>query len=318
MKGVILDADTLGPDIDLAPVTSLLDEWQVFGTTQSRDIVSRIAGAEVVLTNKVPLTQRDFEAAHQLRLVSILATGFNHIDLAAARTHDVTVCNARGYATPSVVQHTISLMLALSNNLLSYTAAVHQGHWQQSDVFALLDKPIIEVSSKRLGIIGYGELGRGVAEVARALGMEVLIAERPNARLRPGRTPFETVLTEADYITLHCPLNEATTHLINQRTIGLMKPSAFLINTARGGLIDETALVEALNDNRIAGAAIDVVKVEPPPNDDVLINSGCSNLIITPHSAWGAIESRQRLISQTRENIAAYLEGVPQRIVNPG
>ncbi len=314
MKGVVLDVDSLGPgDLDLAPVTDLLDGWTLHPVTGPDEIAARIEDTEIVLTNKIPLSRETIAQSPSLKFVSILATGFNHIDLDAARDHGVVVSNAVAYATPSVVQHTISLMLALANNLVSYVSAVRGGRWQQSDVFCFLDYPITELAGKRLGIVGYGELGRSVADVARAFGMEVLIASRPGQPAAQGRVSFEDMLRQSDFVSLHCPLTPETEHLIDADALALMKPTACLINTARGALVDSSALIDALEQNRIGGAALDVIPVEPPPADDPLVAAASDRLLITPHSAWGALETRQRLMQQTRENIEGFLRGQPVR-----
>lgn len=319
MKGVILDVDSLGPgDLDLSPVLETLDDWALFPATRADEIVSRIEGADVVLTNKIPLSRDAFEQSTALKFVSILATGFNHIDLDAAKGQGVTVSNVRAYATPSVVQHTISLMLALATNLTAYVEAVRGGRWQQSDVFCFLDFPVTELAGKTLGIVGYGELGQGVARVAEAFGMEVLISARPvsagaDATASSDRVPFHDVLERSDFLSLHCPLTEDTHHLIDAGALSRMKPSACLINTARGALIDPDALLAALAREQIAGAALDVIPVEPPLADDKLVAAASDRLLITPHSAWGALETRRRLVGQTRENIDGFLSGQPVR-----
>lgn len=314
MRGAILDADSLGPgDLDLSPVTDLLDEWTLYPVTRPHELIDRLQDVDVVLTNKIPLSQETFDGAPSVKFVSILATGFNHIDLDAARSAGVVVSNATRYATGSVVQHTVSLMLALSNNLLRYVEDVRNGRWQQADVFCFLDHRITELAGKRLGIIGYGELGSNVAAVARALGMEVLVSARPGTKPEGDRIAFDELLGRVDYLSLHCPLTEETNQLINAAALARMQPHAFLINTSRGGLVDSDALVAALQDGEIAGAGLDVLPTEPPPADDVLLGARLPNLLITPHSAWGAIETRQRLMEQTRENIESFLAGSPVR-----
>jgi glycerate dehydrogenase len=316
MKGVILDANSLGRgEVDLSPVTDLLDEWQVFGTTTSDITAQRVKGASVVLSNKIVLDEQLFVATPELKLVSIMATGTNNVDLSAARTYRIIVSNAVAYATPSVVQHSINLMLALATNITSYISDVRSGAWQQAGAFCMLDHPISELSGKILGIVGYGELGSNVAHVARAFGMEVLIAQRPGSNAQ-GREPLDTLLPKVDYLSLHCPLTSETENLININSLAKMKKSAFLINTARGGLVNTADLLTALDSGVIAGAAIDVLNAEPPPPDDPMTNSGLSNLIVTPHNAWGAIESRQRLVQQMADNIQAFLSGDPLRVVN--
>lgn len=316
MRGVILDADSLGRDVDLSPITGLLDEWQVFPTTASNETAARIASAEVVLSNKIPLSRDLLSAAPDLRFISVMATGTNNVDITAAADLGVQVSNAAGYATPSVVQHTIALMLALSTSLPDYLQAVREGAWSKANVFCLLDHPIQELSGKTLGIIGYGELGSHVATVARAFGLEILVSERQGVRPRDDRTSFDEVLRRSDYLTLHCPLTAANHHLINDQTLRQMKPSAFVINTARGGLVDSGALINALNQGIIAGAAVDVLDTEPAAPDEPLINAH-PRLLVTPHNAWGAIESRMRLVQQMKENIEGYLAGSPPRLVTP-
>jgi len=314
MLGVILDADSLGNDVDLSPITSLLDEWQVYPFTRPIEVADRIAGADIVLSNKIRLEESNLGRADQLKFVSVIATGTNNIDLPAMEKRGVVVSNARGYGTPSVVQHTLTMILTLSTNLHRYLRDVNSGEWQKSDVFCLLHHPIQEISGKQLGIVGHGELGKAVAAAAEALGMSVVISERPGAEPRSGRLAFEEVLSTSDYISLHCPLTEDNAHMINKDTLALMKPGAFLVNTARGGLVHSADLVAALKEGVIEGAAIDVLDREPPPADEPLLES-LSNLIVSPHNAWGAIESRTRLIMQTRENIEGFLKGEPVRVV---
>ncbi len=313
--GVILDADSLGPDVDLAPVTGLLDEWRIHPYTEPDEVARRLTDASVLLSNKVPLTAASIKGAAQLKFISVMATGTNNIDLAAAKQQGISVSNAVAYATPSVVQHTIALILALSTSLPAYLADVRRGRWQQSKVFCLLDHPIREVAGKTLGIIGGGELGRGVSRAAAGLGMHIMLAERRGQPVRRGRTPFEEVIAAADYISLHCPLTEDTQHLIDGKVLARMKPTAFLVNTARGGLIDSAALLDALAKKQLAGAAVDVLEREPAGADEPLINAA-DNLLVTPHNAWSALESRVRLVEQMRENIQGFLAGHPPRLVS--
>ncbi|MFT7684757.1 MAG: glycerate dehydrogenase [Candidatus Azotimanducaceae bacterium] len=306
MKGVILDANSLG-EIDLTPIVSSLDNWDVYGTTKPEDVALRITHADVVLSNKVFLSERVLCSAENLKLISIMATGVNNVDLHATKKLNIKVCNAIAYATPSVAQHTINLMLSLSTNLLEYLLDTRAGMWQKSDVFCRLDRPIIEMSGKKLGIIGYGELGKSVAKIARAFGMEILLSRE---------MPLPLLLASVDYLSLHCPLTEDNAYMINKQTLALMKPSAFLINTARGGLVNSTDLIEALEKGIINGAAIDVLEIEPAAENEVLLAANhLKNLLITPHNAWGAVESRNRLVVQMRENIDAFLAGEPIRLV---
>ncbi len=318
MKGVILDADSLGKgEIHLDEVTGQIEEWQVYGYTEPDETALRISDAEVVLTNKVVLDQTLIRNARSIRYIGVMATGTNNIDLDAAASRHIVVSNARGYATPSVVQHTINLMLNLATGQPDYIQDVRAGNWQRSKVFCLLDRPIVELEGKTLGIIGYGELGSHVASVARAFGMDILIASRPgNNRKQRDRIPLGPLLEQVDFLSLHCPLTPETEKLIDHRALARMKPSAFLINTARGGLVDSEALVNALAERTIAGAAVDVLEVEPPSGREPLTTAGMPNLIVTPHNAWGAIESRRRLIRQMAENLRGFLCGKPCRVVN--
>jgi glycerate dehydrogenase len=326
MKGVILDTASLGQDIDLSPLTDVINDWQMYTSTNVSQVAERIKGADVVLSNKVTLSATDIQQTTTLKLICVMATGTNNIDLVAAQKQQVLVCNATGYATASVVQHTIALMLALTTRLIHYVDDVKEGQWQNSPVFCLLDHPILELSGKTLGIVGYGELGRHVAPVARSLGMEIITARRPGvaptqARRvdpdEPPSLPLEDLLPRVDVLTLHCPLTAQTHHLINQSRLAMMKPSALIVNTARGGLIDSKALVQALQQGIIAGAAVDVLATEPPDQHDPLLNAKLHNLIITPHVAWAARESRQRLVVQLQENIKAFLNHQPIRQVSP-
>ncbi|MFT7299894.1 MAG: glycerate dehydrogenase [Porticoccus sp.] len=317
MKGVILDADSLGPDdVDLGPVTRLPVEWTLYGSSKREQVAERIADAEIVLTNKAPIGAAELVAAPGLRYIGVLAAGTNVIDLVAASTSNVLVSNVVGYGSASVVQHTWALILALATRLPDYNVAALDGRWAGSSLFCLQDFPVRELAGKTLGIVGYGELGRGVAEVGKAFGMEVKVASflwrHGND---PERVPFDSLMAAADVISLHCPLTEETRNLIGRRELAKMKSAALLINCARGGIVDEQALVDALEDGVIGGAGFDVLSVEPPINGNPLLNPEVPNLIVTPHSAWVARESRQRLIDQVAENIQAFLAGKPCRVV---
>ena len=314
MLGVILDADSLGNEVNLTRITELLDEWKIYGYTRPDETAIRIAGADVILSNKIRLDASSLDGS-SVSFISVMATGTNNVDLEYTSKNGILVSNAVAYATPSVVQHTISLILALSTSLPAYLKDVRDGCWQDSKVFCLLNYPIQEISGKTLGIIGYGELGKAVATAADALGLKILISDRPGHPPRKSRLAFDEVLRRADYLSLHCPLNETNKQMINAETLSLMKPSSFLVNTARGGLVDSQALLTALRSRQIAGAALDVLDTEPPIIDEPLITN-IDNLLITPHNAWGAIESRNRLIEQMRENIEGFLAEKPKRKVN--
>lgn len=317
MKGVILDADSLGSDgINLGPITGLPIEWCIYGTCRPEQVAERIAGAEIVLTNKAPIGQNELAAVPALRYIGVLATGTNVIDLDAARAGNVVVSNVVGYGSASVVQHTWALILALATRLPDYNVAALDGRWAASPFFCLQDFPVRELAGKTLGIVGYGQLGRGVAEVGRALGMAVQVASLPwRHGDKVDRVPFDSMLREADVISLHCPLTEETRNLFARRELAMMKKTAFLVNCARGGIVDEQALAEALEDGVIGGAGVDVLSEEPPVNGNPLLNPELPNLIVTPHSAWVARESRERLIHQVAENIEAFLVGKPRNRV---
>jgi glycerate dehydrogenase len=316
LNGVFLDTDSVYPDdLDLTQLHSTLPSWQFFEKTSVQQIGERIAAAQVVISNKAPLMRQDLSQAKELKLICVAATGTNNVDLASTAEQGITVCNVRDYATGSVVQHVFTLILNLSTQFLSYHQAVLAGRWQSSEQFCLLDYPIRELAGKTLGIIGYGVLGHAVAQAAKAFGLNVIIADHKGASPRPGRTAFDEVLKQADIITLHCPLTDATRHLIGQDELAAMKPSSLLINAARGGIVDEQALLAALQQNQIAGAGIDVLTEEPPVHGNVLLDTLLPNLIVTPHIAWASRESRQRLIDEIVKNIEAFKQDKPRNVV---
>ncbi len=313
MRGVILDAASLGEDVDLAPVLSLAGDWACHASTPATDVAARIRDAEVVLSNKVPLTAASLAVAPRLRLVVVMATGTNNVDLAAATQQGIAVCNARAYATASVAQHTMLLLLALARSLLSAERSARDGTWSRSPFFCVLGHPTLELGNRRLGIVGHGELGREVARLARAFGMRVALAALPGRRYADAedcpRMPLEDLLPWADVISLHCPLTATTRGLIGAPELARMRPDALLINTARGGIVDEHALLDALRAGRLGGAALDTLECEPPPADSPLLNAGLPNLIITPHVAWASREARQRLVDQLGEILREFRAG---------
>lgn len=311
MDGVFLDARTL-LDLSLEPLERLFKKFTCYEGTQSDDVLPRSQRAEVLIVNKILLDRKRLEQLDRLRLICLVATGADNIDLAAAGDLGITVCNCRAYGTDSVVQHVLGMMLALHTRLLDYAGDVRQGRWQQANQFCFLDHPIVELKGKTLGIVGYGTLGRGVAKIAEAFGMRILLADRPGAG-RYGRIPLIELLPKVDVLSLHCPLTAETRNLINREMLALMKPTAFLINAARGGIVDEAALAEALKNGRLAGAGVDVLSQEPPTDDNPLLDPKIPNLLITPHAAWGSIASRQRIIDQTVENIREFIKGEPIR-----
>ena len=308
----MLDFDTLGPqDLDTSALFSLPIEWEIYGNSSMSDVSGLIKNAHVVLTNKVVLTRENINHAKDLKFIGLFATGTNIIDLDAAAECGVSVSNAVGYGTRSVVQHTWALILALTTKLLGYSKASMNGRWQKSDSFCVIDYPVQELSGKTIGIVGAGELGRGVASVAPVFGMKVRYAALKNTKhsFQNDRIDFDDLLKESDVLSLHCPLTEDNINLIDQRELKLMKSSSILINTARGKLINEKSLHEALINREIAGAGLDVLSEEPPINGNILLDERVPNLIVTPHTAWISKESRQRLVEQVAGNIKGFLEG---------
>jgi len=309
-RGVFLDLASVNTgDLDVSSLRAACECWTFHDRTSTEETRERIADAEVVVSNKVVLDRDLLASATSLKIVCVAATGTNNVDFDAARMLGIAVTNVTAYGTPSVVQHVFALMLAHATRLLDYRRAVAQGAWARSNQFCLLDFPIREIAGRTLGIVGYGELGRGVARVAETFGMEVLIAQRPGGAPQPGRIPLEDLLSRVDVLTLHCPLTEATRNLIGPAELARMRPDALLINTARGGIVDEPALAEALRRGVIGGAAVDVLTIEPPRGGNPLLDPTIPNLILTPHTAWASRESRQRLIDQVAENIRAFAEG---------
>jgi glycerate dehydrogenase len=319
LQGVILDFDSVGPaDLDLSKLYELPVQWTVYSNCLPSQVAERIASAEIVLTNKAPILAPQIESASKLKLISIFATGTNIIDLDAARVRGIVVSNAIGYGTGSVVQHVWSLILALTTNLDGYRKAAMDGSWEESDFFCVMDFSVRELQGKVMGIVGVGELGSGVAKIAEAFGMEVIFAALPGRSYSPqaNRIPFNNFLATADIVSLHCPLTKETTGLISTAELEFMKKSSILVNTARGALVDEYALKTALQSRIIAGAATDVLSVEPPVDGNVLLDESIPNLIITPHVAWIARESRQRLVDQVAGNVEAFLAGKSRNQVN--
>ncbi|ROR34294.1 2-hydroxyacid dehydrogenase [Inmirania thermothiophila] len=309
MRGVFLDRESLDPgDLDLSALEATLPEWRMFEATAPQEVPERIAGAAVVITNKVVLDAAAIEGADALRLILVAATGTNNVDLEAARRRGIPVANVRAYGTPSVVEHVFALVLTLMRSLDDYRRAVREGRWAQARQFCLLDFPVRELAGRRMGIVGLGELGRGVARVAEAFGMEVLVAQRPGGAPQPGRLPLERLLPEVDVLSIHCPLTEETRGLIGERELRAMRPDAILVNTARGGIVDEEALARALREGWIGGAAVDVLTREPPREGNPLLAPDIPNLILTPHVAWASRESRQRLVDQMTGILRAFLE----------
>lgn len=315
-RAVFLDYASLDlGDLDMQPLHDAFAGLTLHAQSHPDEIVQRLQGAQVAISNKAPLDAATFAACPELKLVLITATGTNNVDLAAARAHGVTVCNCQGYGTPSVAQHTLMLLLALATRLPDYQRDIAAGRWQQASQFCLLDHPIVELEGKTLGMLGHGELGGAVARLAEAFGMRVLLGQLPGRPARDGYLPLNELLPQVDALTLHCPLTEQTRDLIGAQELALMKPNAFVINTARGGLINEQALADTLRRGHLGGAATDVLTQEPPKDGNPLLAADIPRLIITPHSAWGSREARQRIVGQTTENAAAFFAGAARRAV---
>jgi glycerate dehydrogenase len=320
VRAAFLDFDSLGPaDIDTSALRATLPGIELHPSSTDAEVDERIAGREILLVNKVHLTrERLAAAAPSLKLVALTATGTDNVDLAAARELGIAVANIRNYATPSVVQHVFGLVLALTLRLDEYRQLLERGAWERSPHFCLLDYPIREIHGRTLGIVGYGQLGQAVGAVGRAFGMRVLAAHSlrmaPDASrtpdtLRVDRLELQELLAVADVVSLHCPLTPATRQLINRDSLARMRRDAVLIHTARGDLVDAAALLDALQAGRLGGAGIDVLAEEPPVGGNPLLQARLPNLIVTPHIAWAARESRQRTLDEVVSNIRDFLSG---------
>ncbi len=310
MKAVFLDYATMGPDLDLTALRGQFGELELFDDTSDSEIGARIKDAEFVFTNKTRLTIELLSASKKLRFIGLTATGTDNIDLKAAREHGIAVANIRAYCTQSVVEHVMGTLLMISHSLNRYDASVKAGNWQEAGQFCMLNFPIRQLSGMTLGIVGHGALGQGVAAAARAFGMRVIVAARPGSTDVPtDRVAFDELLATSDVISLHCPLTDDTRNLFDETTIGRMQPGAILINTARGALVDASALVAALRSGHIGAAAIDVLAEEPPVDGNALLEYGGENLIITPHIAWATDRARQNAIDELAANAAAFVRG---------
>ena len=315
MKAVFLDCESLDKnDLDFSALREVFTDLELYPSTLATQVLERVQHADVVITNKVVLDAENLKQCLSLKLILISATGTNNVDLAQAKAQGITVCNCQGYGTSAVAQHTLMLMLALATSVIQYDHAVKQGEWNKSPIFCLLDFPIVELAGKTLGILGYGELGQAVAKLAEAFGMKIIVGALPN-RSTGNRVALSELLPQVDFLSLHCPLTEETRDLIDSKAFEKMKPSAFLINCARGGIVNEHDLATALRTGKIAGAATDVLSVEPPKEGNVLLANNIPNLIITPHSAWGSVDARQRIVQQLTENASAFQQGKPIRQV---
>lgn len=292
------------------------NEWLEYGETGAGEVVERLRNATIAICNKLPLRENVLSQLPKLKLIAVAATGVDNVDLAYCKAHDIAVCNTRGYAINSLPEHALMLMLALRRNLVAYRNDVRGGLWHEAQRFCLLDHPIGDLRGTTLGIVGYGTLGQSMAQLAGALGMEVIVAEHKHAKIvRAGRRSFADVLRFSDVLSLHCPLNEETKNLIGVEELRQMKRDALLINTARGGLIDDYALLEALQDGLVGGAGIDVLRVEPPRERNPLLEADLPNLIVTPHNAWASRQAMQTLADQLIDNLEAFVRGEPRNLV---
>jgi len=290
--------------------------WQDCEQTKPAQVLAHLKDATIAITNKVKLSGETLAQTPQLKMIAAAATGTDNIDLAYCRAHGIVVSNIRNYAVHTLPEHVFMMMLALRRNLLAWRQDVQNGLWQQAEQFCLFTQPINDLHGSTLGIIGYGGLGKSVRKLAEAFGMRVLVAEHKGAsKVREGYTDYDSVIAQSDVITLHSPLNATTRHMISTREFEMMKPSALLINTARGNLVDEAALETALVSGRIAGAGFDVLGVEPPREGNRLLELNLPNFILTPHVAWGSRQAMQILADQLIDNIEAFVAGSPRNVV---
>lgn len=308
---VHLDADTF-PEGQIIPKPRVQHQWISYGFTAPEDTIARLQNADVAVTNKVVIDREVMQKLPNLKLIAVTATGMNNIDLTAAKEFGITVKNVAGYSSVSVPEHVIGMIFALKHSLMGWYRDQLDNRWAQSQQFCYFDYPITDVRDSVLGIIGKGNLGREVGGLAEAIGMKVLYAERPNVapnQCREGYTPFESVLQSADVISLHCPLTEETQNIINHTSLSQMKKGALLINTGRGALVDEHALVSALKCGHLAGAAIDVMLKEPPEQNNVIMQAAkvMPNLLVTPHIAWASSSAIETLLQKVCENIELFV-----------
>ncbi|MBT6455104.1 MAG: D-2-hydroxyacid dehydrogenase [Gammaproteobacteria bacterium] len=297
-------------DLDLSAITTAT-ELTLYDRSSADEVISRASNAEIIITNKVKLERTQIEQLPKLKLICVIATGTNNIDFQAAADHNIKVCNVKDYAAASVSQHVLMLILSLSSSFLKYQQDIKQGQWQNQDQFCLLSHPIQVLQDKTIGLIGYGHIAKAVENLAIAFGMKVLISRSiscPDTE-QTGRLPLHDILKQSDFISLHCPLTDLSENLIGMAEFETMKKSAYIINTARGGIINEVDLLKALKAGLIAGAGLDCLSQEPPLPDDLLITAGLAQLIITPHNAWGTHQARQKLVDGTTENIINYISG---------
>jgi glycerate dehydrogenase len=317
MRIAVLDGYTLNPgDLSWAELEKLGDS-RIYDRTPGDQIVARAAGAQILLTNKTLLMRETLDRLPELKYIGVLATGYNVVDVEAAARRNIVVTNVPGYATMSVVQTAFAHLLNLTMHVGEHSRGVSAGRWSGSPDFCYWDYPLVELDGLTLGLIGFGQIGRTMAQTGLAFGMKILAYDPvPPQNVPAGvrMADLDTIFRTSDAISLHCPLTDSNRHLVNADRLAQMKPTAFLINTSRGPLVDEQALAEALNTGRIAGAGLDVLAIEPPPTDHPLLKA--KNCYITPHNAWGTKAARQRLLNEVEENIRAFLAGRKRNVVN--
>ena len=314
-KIVILDGHTLNPgDLNWNAIGEM-GELTVYDRTAPEQLAEHAAEAEIVFTNKTILNSEAINALPDLKYIGVLATGYNVVDITAAHARDIPVTNIPGYGTESVAQMTFALILELTQQTALHDASVHAGDWTACPDFCYWEKPLVELDGLTLGLVGYGAIGQAVARLGRAFGMKILVHTRTVREEADAQfVDCETIFAEADVVSLHCPLTDENQGFVNAQLLSQMKPTALLVNTARGPLVDEAALANALNERQIAGAATDVLSVEPPPADNPLFSA--KNLIITPHIGWATRAARERLMNIAADNLHAFLNGTPQNVVN--
>ena len=316
MNIVVLDGFPLNPGDLSWDELKRLGPCVVYDRTTAAEVLGRAAGAEILLTNKTELTRQHIQSLPRLKYIGVLATGTNPVDVAAARARNIPVTNVPAYGTKSVAQTTLALLLELTQRVGHHAQTVREGRWVASVDWCYWDFPLIELDGLTMGVVGFGHIGRAVGELAAAFGMNVL-ASTPTAKAAAPGVRFvelETLFSQSDVVSLHCPLTPQTNQLVNARRISRMKPTAFLLNTSRGGLVDEPALAAALNSGRLAGAGLDVLSVEPPSASNPLLKA--RNCLITPHLAWATGAARRRLLKIAVANVRAFLDGKPQNVVN--
>jgi glycerate dehydrogenase len=319
MNIVVLDGYTLNPgDLSWKDLQAL-GSCEVFDRTKSEELVARAANADIAITNKFVLHRDQILALPRLKYIGVTATGYNIVDVATARERGVVVTNVPAYGTRSVAQHTFALLLELTQHVGHHARTVRDGRWVRSPDWCYWDQPLVELDGLTMGIVGYGRIGQAVAKLAEAFGMKVITSAPSSGRKRQpnvAAVDLDYLFSESDVVSLHCPLTPETKHLVNAQRLARMKPTVFLVNTSRGPLVDEAALADALNSGRIAGAALDVLSVEPPPADNPLL--AAKNCLITPHLAWATQAARARLMKTAVDNVRAFLAGQPQNLVSTG